>query len=110
MARQREVLAVPGCLPESRPGTDTVSAKQWRFESHRDGLGPTPERFGRAGAAGHEAGEGAHGRSIQASCCSDSSVLLYLEARRDKELLPKAGTGHDEEVAKVSLECLWAVR
>ncbi len=61
-------------------------------------------------AVREQAGEGAHGRSIQASCCSDSSVLLYLEARRDKELLPKAGTRHDEEVAKVSLECLWAVR
>ena len=48
--------------------------------------------------------------SIQASCCSDSSLLLYSEAWRDEELLPKAGTRHDKEVAKMSFECLWALR
>ena len=110
MARQREVLVVPGCLPQGWRGADQISAEQWRPESHRDGLDPTPERFGGARAEVFEAGEGPHGRSVQAPCSPDSPILFYRESWRKEELLSKFGTQHEEEVASMPFECLRTLR
>ena len=110
MARKREVLVVPGCLPQGRFGADTISAEQWRLESNRDCLGTAPERFGDARAGRFEAWEGPHSLSVQAPCSADSPIVFHLKAWRNQELLSKAGTRSGEEAAKMPLERLRPLR